>query len=54
MLLFGVNFNLYYLMLIRRFRAAFKSTELWTYLGIVAASRGLIAVNIYKIYGTAA
>ena len=54
MLLFGVNFNLYYLMLIRRFRAAFKSTELWTYLGIVAASIGLIAVNIYKIYGTAA
>lgn len=50
MLLFGVNFNLYYLLLIRRFRSALKSSELWTYLGIVAATVLLIGGNIYPLY----
>ena len=52
MLLFGVNFNVYYLLLIRRFRAASQSTELWVYLGIVLASAGLISVNIMPMYAT--
>ena len=47
MILFGINFNLYYLILIRRFKSAFKSTELWVYLGIIAVSVGVIAINIY-------
>ena len=34
MIIFGVNFNIYFLLLIKRFKSAFKSTELWTYLGI--------------------
>jgi trk system potassium uptake protein TrkH len=34
MLVFGVNFNLYYLALLRNFRSLFKSQELWCYLGI--------------------
>lgn len=50
MLLFGVNFNLYYLLLIRRFRSAFKSAELWTYLGIVLVSATLIAANVFRLY----
>ena len=50
MLLFGINFNLFYLMLIRRFKTAFKSSELWTYFGIVAAAVIMITVNIYPIY----
>ncbi|MBQ1211169.1 MAG: TrkH family potassium uptake protein [Clostridia bacterium] len=50
MLLFGVNFNLYYLLLIRRFRSALKSSELWTYLGIVAVAVLLIGGNIYPLY----
>ena len=29
MLLFGVNFNLYYFLLVRRFRDVFRSEELW-------------------------
>jgi len=48
MLLFGVNFNLYYLILIRRFRSAFRSTELWCYIGIVAVSVGAVTANIIK------
>ncbi len=50
MLLFGINFNVYYLILIRRFKAAVKSEELWTYLGIVAASVLGIAFAIFPQY----
>ncbi len=50
MLLFGVNFNLYYLILIKRFRSAIKSSELWCYWGIVLAAITAIAFNIYPIY----
>ena len=46
MLLFGVNFNLYYLILIRSARHALRSTELWWYLGIVTASSTVITVSI--------
>ncbi len=50
MLLFGVNFNLYYLFLIRKFRAALKSTELWTYLGIFFVSAAVIAADVFPRY----
>lgn len=50
MVLFGLNFNLYYLLLIRRFRSVFKSGELWFYLGIIAASIGCVTYSIYPIY----
>lgn len=50
MLLFGVNFNLFYLLLIRKFRQAFKNEELHWYLGIVLAAVVLIALNIYPMY----
>lgn len=51
MLLFGINFNLYYLILIGRVKQAFKSEELHWYLGVVAVSVGLIAVNTLSLYG---
>ena len=54
MLLFGVNFNLYYLLLIGKLRTVFKSTELWAYLCIVAASVTTIAWNISTVYGNVA
>lgn len=50
MLLFGVNFNLYYLMLIRRFRTAFRSAELWLYIGIILVSAICITLNILPQY----
>ena len=50
MLLFGINFNLYYLLLIRRFRAAAQSSECWYYLGIVAVSIAAITANILPLY----
>lgn len=51
MLLFGVNFNLYYLLLLKNFKAVFKNEELRIYFGIVAASVALITVNIVNLYG---
>ncbi|MBE6680789.1 MAG: TrkH family potassium uptake protein [Ruminococcaceae bacterium] len=46
MLIFGINFNLYFLLIIKRFRSTLKSTELWTYLGIVITSIVIVSVNI--------
>ena len=51
MLLFGINFNLYYLILIGRAKSILKSTELWAYLGIVAASVAIITGNILSMCG---
>ena len=50
MLAFGVNFNIYFLLLLRRFGEALRSTELWTYLGVVGASVLAITVNISSLY----
>lgn len=50
MILFGVNFNLYYFILIGKAKDAFKSEELHVYLGIVAASVLAIAANTYHLY----
>ena len=52
MLLFGINFNLYYFLLIRRFRDVFRSEELRTYLLVVAAAVGAIAVDVVHLYGS--
>ncbi len=53
MLLFGINFNLYYLILVRQIRTALKSRELWCYLGIVLVACGIITANIWSLYETA-
>ena len=51
MLLFGVNFSCYYLLLLRQFKSVFKDEELRAYFAIVAASVALIGLNIFRIYG---
>ena len=51
MILFGVNFNLYYLMLLKKFKAVVTSTELWAYFGIILSSAALIAWNIRHLFG---
>ena len=52
MLLFGVNFSCYYLLLLRQFRNVFKDEELRAYLGIAFCSFALIAWNIRGMYGS--
>ena len=51
MFLFGINFNIYYLLLVRRFRSVLKSTETWCYIAICLISVSIITGNIYSIYG---
>ena len=50
MMLFGVNFNLYYLLILRQFRLILRSEELWTYVIVVLSATGLIAWNILPLY----
>jgi len=52
MLLFGINFNLYYFLLLKRFREVISSEELLTYLGIVAVSIIAITANIASMYAS--
>lgn len=49
MLLFGINFNLYYFILIGRLRDVFASEELRAYLLIVFAAVAAITVNILSM-----
>ncbi len=52
MALFGVNFNLFYLLLLGKFARVFKSEELRAYIGIIAVATLLITINIYPMYGS--
>ena len=50
MLIFGVNFNLYYFILIKKAKVALKSRELWFYLAIVIFSTVCITADIFPLY----
>ena len=52
MLIFGVNFNVYYLILLRKFKPVFKSGELWFYIGVVALSTITITANVSPMFGS--
>ena len=53
-LVFGVNLNLYYYLMIRKFKAFFKDEELRTYITIVLVSSVLIAYNVLHLYANVA
>lgn len=46
MIIFGVNFNLFYLVLIGRIKAALKSTELWFYIALWVGSTLIVVLNL--------
>ncbi|MBP3891100.1 MAG: TrkH family potassium uptake protein [Solobacterium sp.] len=50
MFLFGVNFSIYYILLMRRFKDAFSDEELRLYLGIIFVSILVITLNILPLY----
>ncbi len=52
MLLFGVNFSCYYLLLLKQVKSVFKDEELRMYLGVVAGSILLIVLNLRGTYET--
>ncbi len=52
MLLFGVNFGCYYLLLLKQFKAVFKDEELRMYLGLVVVSVVVITLDVRHMYGS--
>ena len=51
MMLFGVNFNLYYLFLLKRSLKVFRNTELFWYLGIILFATVTIGLSVSHLYG---
>ena len=52
MILFGVNFSCYYLLLLKQWKSVWKDEELRMYLGIILGSIVLIALNTRSFYGS--
>lgn len=52
MILFGVNFNLYFLVCMHKWKEALKNEELHVYLGIIAGAVALITADILHQYGS--
>ena len=52
MILFGVNFSCYYLLLIKQWKNVFRDEELRAYFGIILGSIALIAWNTRGLYGS--
>jgi len=52
MILFGVNFSCYYLLLIRQWKSVVTDEEVRLYFGIILASIALIALNTRSLYGS--
>lgn len=50
MILFGINFNAYYFIIMKKFKDVFKIEEVRWYLGIIAGSILIIFINIRGIY----
>lgn len=51
MLLFSLNFNVYYLMFLHKFKKAFFNEEIRWFFGLVLLAVGIITANIYSISG---
>ncbi len=52
MILFGVNFNVYFFLLMRKFAMAWRNTEMRTYFAIIAVSTAVITINILDLFPT--
>lgn len=52
MLLFSINFNIFYFCLIRKFASVRQNSEWKVFLGIVAAATIIVTISIYPIYGS--
>ncbi len=52
MILFGINFNFYFMLLLRRFGRALRNEEVRAYLLIILVSVLLIGFNIRELYGS--
>jgi len=52
MIMFGVNFSLYYLLLAKKFKDAVKSEELHIYLGVIIACIAVVTINVLPLFSS--
>ena len=52
MFLFSVNFNIYFMLLLRQFRKALRNQELWGFLGIIFFAIAAIMVNTRSYFNS--
>jgi trk system potassium uptake protein TrkH len=52
MILFGVNFNVYFLIILRRLKQVFQIGEVRAYIAIILVCTAVITVNILPVYGS--
>lgn len=50
MIMFGINFHVYYLFLVKRPKEALRTGEMWAYLGIIGTSILVIAFSIRDMF----
>ena len=52
MMLFGINFSIYFLLIMRQFRQVFKNSEFKTYIAVVIGATAAITINIVHLYSS--
>ena len=52
MILCGVDFSVYYFIIMRKFKLAFKSDEVKAYFAIILVAIAIISVNCYGFFGS--
>lgn len=53
MLIFAINFNIYYFIIIKQIKKALSSEELWWFLGVATVCVAVIGFNLIGVYQTA-
>ena len=51
-ILFGINFNLYYFIIVKKYSLAFKNEEVRVYFGLIIAATAIITANIVHLYNS--
>ena len=51
MALFGIDFSVYFIILMRKFKLLLRADEVKTYIGIILISTALICLNCYSVFG---
>ncbi len=52
MILFGINFSVYFLLLTKKFRQALHIEEVWLYLGVILAATVTIGINVRNMFSS--
>ncbi len=52
MIMFGINFSLYYLLLAKKFKDILKSEELRIYIGVIIACIAVVTINILPLFSS--